>query len=1485
MSSTEPETGRERRVANKAARAINRLHKDQSACSSYLRTLMPAEGMNRIEFKWYMDHSSKDEYHELLTNLWTPEKETVLHKACAMEEKRNDRGLTYAPMIDEETARKLYDMLEVKQILNVSFEKVRTTMEKNAVADASKPPPPPSSPPKTSKFAELGAIPIRVPDAAPLKPSRTPSTRKPLLLSRDKNSSVKADDKGKRKRKSEPSTQSTSNSKAEEPSKTAPAAKKQKRGDVVTERLAARQASQSSAGATSKPSAKAVAEAQRKAEKNKEKNKRKRERNKLKKSQAETVGQVLTPAQPSSTSDDLEAAQPSADSTVSASEQKKPSSPALEPSLNEKEDAKAPNKRHGKSRNERRKAKKALETALEQKEKEDTQMIDASVAEDQPTAATAPTDSENVENAAANAAKVEAAEQLTGESDRPKRKVRRSRHKSRAGDADTATVEAEPAKEQPDLDVDNKTKPSPEISEAPEAVQELPRAVSHTALPLKPSKSWEVTAGNVSTAQVSSSRKQSPSIFDSLTDHLDGPAVGLEGKKRFSPQSPNATERGVTHESNTAPVPKHDRSVASALSSPPSLLQNPASSIKSSLGQMSFSSQAVKPRLHTASIKPSRLQGKASSIPEYDDTQDIRANFRKFSAVLKGKNVEDLDSDDSSDDESSSSSDSDSDAGPSIQPSQRQNTSEETQPLHDTKEEEEEDKAPVVTIASPVPFDGPPATSSEQQSVEPDVTISGVLQETEMMEAPASMSAEEERVQQSPSEEEEEDPVNTFDPEAVEFPIDTESLVMRTTEPQDPILTFSSIHGSISPSRSQISPTPMLPDLPELMSYGGYVPQSDDSDVGSVRGDDSKMENEVEIDLMSYLPDDTETPRFVRPSAIEYSSPPAPHMSEHGSDIEMEAGGDLDLHGSVRSASASIQSINALQNAPQVPTLRGTADTHREPSPSADVSSLEELVVVLSQEKPDIKAEHSSKAAKRASHVGPMKIEGKEDVATVNSGFMERAVNESPSRHKKIQSGSNDQEGPTTPLVIIERMSSSERSLYRIHKENDFKSEPEELEGDEDAEDSDADSVDSSPVSELSHSPSPVENKADRTPEDSEHEKEEEVEESKPKTKKKRKMTGTKSKHFTPSPAKKPRVPAGMSAVPFPKLSASRFGLIQEELSSSPFRLLLAVTFLNKTKGKTAVPVYRQLMERYPTAKALASADESEVSSMIYSLGFQNQRARKLIRQAQSWLDRPPQKGKRYRTRDYPLHGDGRQLKPNDIVEEDADDVAGALEIGHMYGLGPYAWDSWRIFCRDVFRGVATGYNGEGVPGYAPPAPAASPVKPNMKAKLKSETSCLFEPEWKRVVPLDKELRACLRWMWLREGWEWDPLTGNRHPASVEAMREASAGDATWEEPNFSSPAVVKMETKETEAHSGPQVKEDVDAVAVSSVEVPGGSASVMRRSSRLRRVNVKDEQDSSEEDNDGEQEDGDEESDLDEALPMDVDDSFEDPDYGDESS
>ena len=130
-------------------------------------------------------------------------------------------------------------------------------------------------------------------------------------------------------------------------------------------------------------------------------------------------------------------------------------------------------------------------------------------------------------------------------------------------------------------------------------------------------------------------------------------------------------------------------------------------------------------------------------------------------------------------------------------------------------------------------------------------------------------------------------------------------------------------------------------------------------------------------------------------------------------------------------------------------------------------------------------------------------------------------------------------------------------------------------------------------------------------------------------------------------------------------------------------------------------------------------------------------------------------KGKRYAVRDYPEKGSGKDIPRDEVIADD--DPREAWEIGHMTS-GPYALDSWRIFCRDILRGVATGWNGE-------------------EAKEVG-----FQPEWMRVLPEDKELRAYLRWMWLKEGFEWDPFTGEKDVASPELMRAAMEGRIAWDD-------------------------------------------------------------------------------------------------------
>ncbi|OAX80642.1 hypothetical protein ACJ72_05020 [Emergomyces africanus] len=222
------------------------------------------------------------------------------------------------------------------------------------------------------------------------------------------------------------------------------------------------------------------------------------------------------------------------------------------------------------------------------------------------------------------------------------------------------------------------------------------------------------------------------------------------------------------------------------------------------------------------------------------------------------------------------------------------------------------------------------------------------------------------------------------------------------------------------------------------------------------------------------------------------------------------------------------------------------------------------------------------------------------------------------------------------------------------------------------------------------------------------------------------------------------------SCLPFPPLAAQSFGLIQEKLAHDPFRLLIATIFLNRTRGEAAIPVLYSVFERYPTISALAEAQEEDVVEMIRCLGFQNVRARKCIALAKLWIETPPVKGRRYRKLHYPNKGDGRDIKPGECVGDD--DPRVAWEIAHLPGLGSYAIDSWRIFCRDALRGLASDWKGT------------------------EASDNEFVPEWKSVVPRDKELRGYLIWMWLKEGWEWEKETGGRRRASKKLLRAARKG-------------------------------------------------------------------------------------------------------------
>lgn len=258
-------------------------------------------------------------------------------------------------------------------------------------------------------------------------------------------------------------------------------------------------------------------------------------------------------------------------------------------------------------------------------------------------------------------------------------------------------------------------------------------------------------------------------------------------------------------------------------------------------------------------------------------------------------------------------------------------------------------------------------------------------------------------------------------------------------------------------------------------------------------------------------------------------------------------------------------------------------------------------------------------------------------------------------------------------------------------------------------------------------------------------------------------QSSAKSPYFPKPPIKRIKREQ-ISCIPFPPLDSNNFGLVQESLCHDPFKLFIAVIFLNKTRGAVAMPVFYKLISQYPTAASLAAANEQDIVSIFAHLGLQNQRARKCIGLAKTWLANPPVKGKRYRRLHYPLKGDGRDISVTEGPLSD-EDARVAWEVGHLVGIGSYGIDSWRIFCRDELRGVV-------VPSYGGSALPSLDELRHVPEVREAELA----KEWTRVLPLDKELRAYLRWRWLRVGFEWDCATGERKVAGQKVLEEVKDG-------------------------------------------------------------------------------------------------------------
>ncbi|CAG8633508.1 7862_t:CDS:2 [Diversispora eburnea] len=109
---------------------------------------------------------------------------------------------------------------------------------------------------------------------------------------------------------------------------------------------------------------------------------------------------------------------------------------------------------------------------------------------------------------------------------------------------------------------------------------------------------------------------------------------------------------------------------------------------------------------------------------------------------------------------------------------------------------------------------------------------------------------------------------------------------------------------------------------------------------------------------------------------------------------------------------------------------------------------------------------------------------------------------------------------------------------------------------------------------------------------------------------------------------------------------SSPYNLVQETLYYDPWKLLVATTFLNRTKGTQAFPIMWKFLEEYSTPQKTIKVGATKIADLLHPLGLQNIRAERLIKFSLTYLANP--------------------------------DFSTPKEL---FGMGQYAEDSWRLFC------------------------------------------------------------------------------------------------------------------------------------------------------------------------------------------------------------
>ena len=114
----------------------------------------------------------------------------------------------------------------------------------------------------------------------------------------------------------------------------------------------------------------------------------------------------------------------------------------------------------------------------------------------------------------------------------------------------------------------------------------------------------------------------------------------------------------------------------------------------------------------------------------------------------------------------------------------------------------------------------------------------------------------------------------------------------------------------------------------------------------------------------------------------------------------------------------------------------------------------------------------------------------------------------------------------------------------------------------------------------------------------------------------------------------------------------SPHGLIQEVLWPDEWKILMSCLMLNQTTRKQVDKVIWQFFDKWPEPKEFLKSTHEEVSNLLRPLGFYNRRPKAM-----------------------------RKFTEQYMQDE-------WLEPIELYGIGKYANDAWRIFCRGDWQQV-----------------------------------------------------------------------------------------------------------------------------------------------------------------------------------------------------